>query len=173
MKYLRAHFPSLHQSSLFIIKPCHHRPKALIPSGVFREVLSVTCEMYILCSAFSDCSSSPLFSSVQYRPLPSCLCVLKHSIIMRFCVTCICVHCANVAIMFFSLVLSCVSHFICGCVLNYFYTWPSTKLYLPPHVVAVIMLIFCFFLFVHNLRSLLLPVCLFVYLTISLVICFF
>lgn len=114
--------------------------------------------MYFLYSTFPHCSSNPLISLLQHHQLLFCVCLLKHSIIMRFCVTCIFVHCANVVLHWYSPV---ISHLWLCAILHLHLAFLSALSFLP--VVAVSMLIFSFFLSVHCLRSLQSPVCLFVY----------
>lgn len=109
---------SLHQSFYFtaiqisIIKPWNHRLKVPIKIGVF----SKCCMRILNFSTFPQCSFNPFISSLQSHPLLFfCYCLPKYSVIMRFCVTCICISC--ICVVVYSLMkIFCLSYLICPCV---------------------------------------------------------
>lgn len=112
---------------VFIIKPCHYRLQVPVQSGVVRKwfLLYVKCVFSILLSLTS---SNPLISSLQHHPLVFCSCLLKPSIIMRFCVS-LCIY--HFVLLCVLRRYSPVCHTLfCGFVFNYTDTWLSLTLYL-------------------------------------------
>lgn len=108
---------SLHQSFYFtaiqisIIKPWNHRLKVPIKIGVF----SKCCMRILNFLLFLSVLSIPLSPHCKATHSFFCYCLPKYSVIMRFCVTCICISCICVVVYSLMKIL-CLSYLICPCV---------------------------------------------------------
>ena len=90
---------------VFLIKPRHHSTKNT-NSKKRCFLLYVKCISSILLSL--TVLPIPLSSHCNATHSFLCFCLLRHSIIMRFCVSCICTN----VVMCYSLIISCLSYLI-------------------------------------------------------------